>query len=209
VKVGKYDSTKVWVTRTVCPGLPTGPKAQGTNATTKNIVELEDVTTSDPESVSPTQVEEELPTTQQGEIGKSSGAGNGASNPNPEAPAKPDDTVGPRQSQAQDEVLVEDITDRPESGREEEDTDATEAGTSVAGKKRKTSDSMEITLPFLPDTVPTVDDMLGKVPKLRYTDHDVHDTTKFPELAKENYLINTGEIGPLGRPVLEPAQWIT
>jgi hypothetical protein len=50
----------------------------------ENIVELEDVTTSDPESISPMQVEEELPTTQQGEIGQSSGARNGGSNPNPE-----------------------------------------------------------------------------------------------------------------------------
>jgi hypothetical protein len=79
----------------------------------------------------------------------------------------------------------------------------------LVGKKRKTPNSMEITLPFLPDAVPTVDDMLGKVPKLRYADHDVRDMIKFPELAEENYLINTGEIGPLGRPVLEPVQWIT
>jgi hypothetical protein len=69
------------------------------------------------------------------------------------------------------------------------------------GQKRKTPDSMEITLPFLPDAVITVDDMLGKVPKMRYVDHDVCDVTKFPELAEENYLINMGEIGPLGRPV--------
>jgi hypothetical protein len=67
---------------------------------------------------------------------------------------------------------------------------------------------MEITLPFLPDAVPTVDDMLGKVPRLRYADHDVCDMAKFPELSEENYLINTGEIGPLGRLVLEPMQWI-
>jgi hypothetical protein len=107
------------------------------------------------------------------------------------------------------QVLVEDITDQPESVGEEEGTEAAEAGTSVAGKKRKTPDSMEITLPFLPDVVPTVDDMLGKVPKLRYVDHDMRDMAKFPELVEENYLINTGEIGPLGRPVLEPTQWIT
>jgi hypothetical protein len=32
---------------------------------------------------------------------------------------------------------------------------------------------------------------------------------KFPDLAQETYLEDTGEIGPLGRPILEPAQWIT
>jgi hypothetical protein len=68
---------------------------------------------------------------------------------------------------------------------------------------------MDITLPYLPDAVITVDDMLGKVPKLRYADHDVRDVAKFPELAEETYLINTGEIGPLGKPIMEPAQWIT
>jgi hypothetical protein len=68
---------------------------------------------------------------------------------------------------------------------------------------------MEITLPYLPDAIIIVDDMLVKVPKIRYVDHDVRDAAKFPELAKENYLINTGEVGPLGKPILEPAQWIT
>jgi hypothetical protein len=43
---------------------------------------------------------------------------------------------------------------------------------------------MDITLPYLLDAVITVDDMLGKVPKLRYVDHDVCDAAKFPELAR-------------------------
>jgi hypothetical protein len=67
---------------------------------------------------------------------------------------------------------------------------------------------MEIQLPYLPDAVITIDDILGKVPNLRCTDHDVRDAAKFPELAKENYLINIGEIGPLEKPILELAQWI-
>jgi hypothetical protein len=93
-------------------------------------------------------------------------------------------------------VLVEDITDQPKSGREEEDADATEVGTSVMGQKRKKRDAMEITIPYLLDTVITLDGMLGKVPRLRYADHDVQDAAKFPALAEKNYLINTGEIGP-------------
>jgi hypothetical protein len=40
----------------------------------KNIINLEDVTTSDIESINPTQVEEKTSTTKQGEIGKSYGA---------------------------------------------------------------------------------------------------------------------------------------
>jgi hypothetical protein len=77
----------------------------------KNVVELEDVTTSDTQSISLTWVEEETSTTQQGEIGQSSGAQNGILNPNPEMPVKPDETMGPRQSHEHEEVLVEDITD--------------------------------------------------------------------------------------------------
>jgi hypothetical protein len=37
----------------------------------------------------------------------------------------------------------------------------------------------------------------------------VCDATKFPDFTKESYLINMGEIGPLGKPILEPGQWIT
>jgi hypothetical protein len=52
----------------------------------ENVVKLEDVTTLDPESISPTWVEEETSTTHQGEIGQSFGALNDISNPNPETP---------------------------------------------------------------------------------------------------------------------------
>ena len=68
---------------------------------------------------------------------------------------------------------------------------------------------MDITLPYIPDAIIYVDDMLGKVPNMRYVDHDVHNEEKFVELAEENYLINTREIGHLGKPILELMQWIT
>jgi hypothetical protein len=51
--------------------------------------------------------------------------------------------------------------------------------------------------------------MLGKVPKLKYEDHDVIDTTKFLDIVQEIYLENRGEVGPLGKPILDPMQWIT
>jgi hypothetical protein len=57
--------------------------------------------------------------------------------------------------------------------------------------------------------VVTVDDMLGKVPKLGYSDHDLCDVTKFPDFPEETYLENTGEIGPLGKSIMGPTQWIT
>jgi len=53
-----------------------------------------------------------------------------------------------------------------------------------------------------------VDNILEKVPKLRYSNHDVCDATKFLDFPKEAYLANIGEIGPLGKPIMEPAQWI-
>jgi hypothetical protein len=52
----------------------------------------------------------------------------------------------------------------------------------------------------------TVADMLGKVPKLRYAYHDMHDAAKLSYLAEETYLINTGKIAPLGKPIMEPLQ---
>jgi hypothetical protein len=68
---------------------------------------------------------------------------------------------------------------------------------------------MDITLPYIRDAIIYVDDMPGKVPNMRYVDHDVHSEEKFVELAEENYLINTREIGHLGKPILELTQWIT
>jgi hypothetical protein len=53
-----------------------------------------------------------------------------------------------------------------------------------------------------------VDDILGKVPKLRYSNHYVRDVMRFSYLSEEAYLANIGEIGPLGKPIMEPAQWI-
>jgi hypothetical protein len=47
--------------------------------------------------------------------------------------------------------------------------------------------------------------MMGKVPKIRYVDHDVHNVAKFPDLAEETYLIKTMEVGPLDKPIVEPA----
>jgi len=68
---------------------------------------------------------------------------------------------------------------------------------------------MNITLSYLRDIVVTVDDMLGKVPKLRYSYNYVCDATKFLDLSKETYLENIGEIGPLRKPIMELTQWIT
>jgi hypothetical protein len=46
--------------------------------------------------------------------------------------------------------------------------------------------AIDITLPYLPDAMVTV----------------------VPDLAEETYLENTREIGPLGKPIMDPTQWI-
>jgi hypothetical protein len=52
--------------------------------------------------------------------------------------------------------------------------------------------------------------MLGKVSKLKYVDHDITDTTKFPAyFTQEAYLEDRGEVGHLGKPILELTQWVT
>ena len=76
--------------------------------------------------------------------------------------------------------MVEDITDRLDSEREAKDAETIEVGPFAIGLKRKAQDAIDITLPYLPDAVVTVEGMLRKVPKLRYSDHDVCDVTKFP-----------------------------
>jgi hypothetical protein len=48
-----------------------------------------------------------------------------------------------------------------------------------------TQQQVELSVPHIPDSVIVVEDMLGFVPKLRYTDHDVTEVEKFPELAQE------------------------
>jgi hypothetical protein len=48
--------------------------------------------------------------------------------------------------------------------------------------------------------------LLGYVEKLRYSNHDVTDTDKFQEFAKQVYLQNVG-IGPFGEPIHQPLQW--
>jgi hypothetical protein len=103
----------------------------------ENIIELEDVTTSETESLSPTRVEEETSTMTQGEVGKSSRTRNGITNPNPETPAKPDEMKGQQQGHDEEEVLVEDITNQPESKGEEDDTETTEAGPSIHREEKK------------------------------------------------------------------------
>jgi hypothetical protein len=67
---------------------------------------------------------------------------------------------------------------------------------------------MDITASYLADIVITVDDMLGKEPTLRYAHHDVRDAAKFLDLVGETYLINKEEIEPLGKSIMESAQWI-
>jgi hypothetical protein len=71
------------------------------------------------------------------------------------------------------------------------------------GQKIKAHDTMDITLPYLLEEMIIVEDMLGKIPKLRYSDHVVRNATKFPDLAAESYLSNTREIGPLGKPIVD------
>jgi hypothetical protein len=45
-----------------------------------------------------------------------------------------------------------------------------------------------LVMPDIPDGVIIDEDMLGKVSQLKYVDHDITDTTKFPELAPSEYL---------------------
>jgi hypothetical protein len=58
-------------------------------------------------------------------------------------------------------------------------------------------------VPHIPDLVIVVEYMLGFVPKLRYTDHDVTEVAKFPKLAQDVYMENRGSTSTR-IPILEP-----
>jgi hypothetical protein len=62
-------------------------------------------------------------------------------------------------------------------------------------------------MPIIPKGVKPDDNMVGGVNSLKYSDHDVSDTIKFPYLATQCYLERRGE-GLLGAPLLELVQWI-
>jgi hypothetical protein len=64
-----------------------------------------------------------------------------------------------------------------------------------------------IVLPCIPEGVQATPGLLGCIEKLRYADHDVSDTRKFPEFAQQVYMEILGT-GPLGDLVLQPKQWI-
>jgi hypothetical protein len=57
-----------------------------------------------------------------------------------------------------------------------------------------------IVFPRIPEGVHVPANLLGHVEKLRYSDHDVTGTDKFPEFAKQVYLQTIG-IGPFGEPI--------
>ena len=100
--------------------------------------------------------------------------------------------------------MVEEITNHPETKEEEYMTQKIAEGHPTVDQKRKTQVKNEITIPHILDFVVTKEEMLGKVPKLRYSYHDVRNTNKFPDLDEGSYLVETKEIGPLGRPIMEP-----
>jgi hypothetical protein len=64
----------------------------------------------------------------------------------------------------------------------------------------------EIVLPCIPDGVQVEPQLLGQVGKLKYSDHDVSDETKFPELAQRVFM-QTITVNQLGEMISQPHQW--
>lgn len=57
--------------------------------------------------------------------------------------------------------------------------------------------------PHIIDGVRVKSDFLSHVEKIKYSDHDVIDTEKFPEFAKRVYLQTMG-MDPFGKPIDQP-----
>jgi hypothetical protein len=66
---------------------------------------------------------------------------------------------------------------------------------------------LAIVMPNTTKGVKTDDKMVGGVHGLKYSNQDVFDTIKFPDLASQRYL-ERNEEGPSGRPLLDHVQWI-
>jgi hypothetical protein len=60
--------------------------------------------------------------------------------------------------------------------------------------------------PKLLSGVQVDDDMVGGVTTIKYSDHDVINVTKFPDLALQVYLESRGT-GSSDMPLIEPTQW--
>ena len=50
------------------------------------------------------------------------------------------------------------------------------------------NDNHTLVMPGIPEGVIIDEDMLGKVPQIRYEDHEMTETKKFPKLAPHHYL---------------------
>jgi hypothetical protein len=64
----------------------------------------------------------------------------------------------------------------------------------------------EIVLPCIPEGVQVDLQLLGHVRKLKYSDHDVSDETKYPELAPQVFMKNI-VVNQLGETISHPHQW--
>jgi hypothetical protein len=185
------------------------------------------------EPASPTPVEEETqaPTMTSMEIDSHDGAGppkqmTQETYNNLQGPKKPKEqmvkpthteVVVPRPhpeagSAQQQEGLVEDITGNQTRAQS---TGKRRLGPLARGQKKgKTSHGMvpmqashtTIILPCIPEGVQATPTLLGCMEKLKYSDHDVADTGKFPEFAQQVYMDNIGT-RPFGDPILQPKPW--
>jgi hypothetical protein len=133
---------------------------------------------------------------------------------NQEATVEPDES----QTTVSDHPLegtIEDVTDWPEWYAE---VQTMAVGTSSQPPLKKDKQQVPrsprkqpittLVFPRIPDGVQVKPDLLGHIEKLKYSDHDVADTDKFPEFAKRVYLQTMG-VNAVGEPIEQPLQWAT
>jgi hypothetical protein len=133
---------------------------------------------------------------------------------NPEATVEPDESQTTISENLAGET-IEDVSAGPEWVTEEQPK---AVGTSSHTPQQKDKiqiprsprkkPAVEIVLPRIPARVQVGPELLGHVGKLKYSDHDIADEAKFPELAQRIF-IHTMSTNRVGEPINHPYQWET
>jgi hypothetical protein len=169
----------------------------------------------------------DMPAEEQEQQNQGTGTLKEAQPENPEAALRVNGTTTNQEATVEPDESQTTVSDHPPEGTVEDvmgwpewffEVRPMEAGTSSQPLPKKDKQQVPrsprkqpvvaLVFPRIPDGVRVKSDLLGHVEKLKYSDHDVTDTEKFPEFTKKVYLQTVG-MNAVGEPIDQPLQWAT